>query len=248
MSLWTVETVEFRARELDFSSAGGGKHATTAVIADDTEIVNALDLVDTTEDPIALIVCGHCGTPGCAGGNRVQVRRFGDGILIMPAFDAMAAGDWELAEYGPPSYLSRRGAALFRGRSLAKLERRIPFFADLDRWPPLIGRDAARLIQWDAPARALGTFPDKPRLRSELIAAAATGTVPEAEAALAATLERFATDARPVQPLPGEPVTFYLDQAGFPEWAPLTFDGTTYRLALAVGIGCEAAERSAGAQ
>jgi hypothetical protein len=239
VSLWTIETVEFRPQEFDFSSSGGSKRTTTALIADGTEIINALDLVDTKEDPIAVIACDQCGTPGCGGGNRVQVRRLGDGILIVPAFDAMAAGEWEQTEYGPPYFLTKRGPALFRGRALAKLERHLPFLADPDCWPPLTAREAVLLIQWDAPARALGTFPEKPRLRSEVIAEASSGTVSAAEAALSAAIDRFAADPRPVRTVPGEPLTFYLDQAGFPEWSPLTYDGTTYRLALADGIGWE---------
>jgi hypothetical protein len=239
VSLWTVETVEFRGRELDFTSSGGSKRATTALFADGTEIINALNFIDTKDDPIAFMVCEQCGTPGCSGGNRVQVRGFGDGILIVPAFDAMAAGDWEQTEYGPPYFLTKRGPALFRGRALATLERRLPSLADPDRWPPLTAREAVLLLQWEAPARVLGTFPEKPRLRTELIAETATGTVSDAEAALSAAIDRFLADPRPVRTVPGEPLTFYLDQAGFPEWCPLTYDGTTYRLALADGIGWE---------
>ena len=51
MSLWMVERVEFRRRELDFRSSGQGNHATTSVIADGIEIINALDLFDTEDDP-----------------------------------------------------------------------------------------------------------------------------------------------------------------------------------------------------
>ena len=51
--------------------------------------------------------------------------------------------------------------------------------------------------------------------------------------------EASSGDSRPATLVSGEPVFFYLDQAGFPEWTPLTFDGTQYRLALAAGIGVE---------
>jgi hypothetical protein len=52
MSLWMVERVEFQPRELDFTSSGQGRRRTTAVVADGTEIINALDLFDSEEDPM----------------------------------------------------------------------------------------------------------------------------------------------------------------------------------------------------
>jgi putative acetyltransferase len=237
MSLWIVERVEFQARELDFTSSGLGNHRTTAVIADGTEIINALDLFDSTEDPLQPIVCGDCGHSGCTIGNRVVARRLGDGFLLMPAFEAMARGTIEREEYGPPYFVERHGSAFFRGKTLAELAARIPFFADPERWPALTVREAVLLLQWGAPSGVLGAFPDQPRLCEERIAAASHGAGCEAQAALARALARSAGDARAVMTVPGEPVIFYLDQAGFPEWAPLTFDGTTYRLALAAGLG-----------
>ena len=239
VGLWTVEEVEFRRRELDFTSSEQGKHVTTAVFADDTEIINALDRFDTTEDPLQPIVCEDCGFAGCASGNRIVVRRLGDGILLMPAFDAMAEGEQELTEYAPPYFVSANGCVLFKGNALAALAARIPFFADPSRWPALSAREAVLLLQWGAPHRVLGEFPAKPRLRAEGIAAASHGAGREAHDALGRALERLALDPRPVALMAGEPVTFYLDQAGFPEWTPLAFDGTTYRLALAAGIGIE---------
>jgi hypothetical protein len=238
MSLWTVGRVEFRRRELDFTSSGQGKHMTTAVIADGTEIINALDLVDATEDPIQTIVCEQCGYPGCAGGNRVSLRRFDGGILFMPAFDAMAEGGSDLSEHGPPYFVSKRGSAFFRGAALAALAARIPFFADPQRWPPLTMRESVLLLQWDAPSRILGAFPDKPSLREESLSAASHGTEREAYDALGAAIEASSGDSRRASLVSGEPVFFYLDQ-GFPDWTPLTFDGDEYRLALAAGIGVE---------
>lgn len=239
MSLWTVERVEFRRRELDFTSSEQGKRMTTSVLADGTEIINSLDLFDDEGDPIQTIVCEQCGFSGCERGNRVSVRRLDGGILFMPAFEAMAEGGLDAAEYGPPYFVSKRGSAFLRGAALAALASRVPFFADPQRWPSMTMRESALLLQWDAPTRVLGEFPDKPRLREELLAAASHGTGREAYDALGMAIEAASGDSRPVSLVSGEPVFFYLDQAGFPDWTPLAFDGTKYRLALAAGIGVE---------
>jgi len=239
MSLWMVERVEFQPRELDFTSSGQGRRMTTAVVADGTEIINALDLFDSEEDPMQTIVCDACGFSGCNSGNRVVVRRVDGGILLMPAFQAMAEGEWELTEYEPPYFTIKRGSALFRGGALATLEDRIPFFADPKRWPALTMREAVQLLQWDAPLAALGKFPDKPRLREELISTASHGAGREAYDALERAIDGSLDDTRSAKLVAGETVYFYVDPAGYPEWTPLTFDGAGYRLALSAGVGVE---------
>jgi len=238
MSLWMVERVEFRARELDFTSSGQGRHPTTAVVADGTEIINALDLFDSEEEPMQTIMCDACGFSGCNSGSRVVVRRLDGGILLLPGFDAMGEGTWEMTEYEPPHFIAKRGSALFKGDALAALEDRIPFFADPKRWPALTMREAVRLLQWDAPLATLGKFPDRPRLREELISTASHGAGREAYDALDKAIEASFNDTRPVRLIAGEPVFFYIEP-DYPEWTPLTFDGERYSLALSAGMGVE---------
>jgi hypothetical protein len=187
------------------------------------------------------IVCGQCGISGCEVGSYVSIRRLDGGILFVPAFQATAEGGSDLIEYGPPYFISKRGCALLRGGALAALASRVPFFADPQRWPALTMRESVLLLQWNASSRVLGELPDKPRLREELVAAASHGTGRDAYDALRAAIEASAGDNRPATLVSGEPVFFYLDQAGLPDWTPLTFDGTKYRLALAAGVGVEPA-------
>lgn len=240
--MWIVEKIETRSHEMDFGSSGLGRNTATSLIADGIEIVNALDLLDLTEDadePIQLIVCDHCGTPGCNSGNRVSFRRLEDGVLFIPSFDAMARGSWEADEYGPPSFIHKKGAPFFRGPSLDVLSSHLPIVGDLSRWPILKAREAALLLQWEAPARALGEFPFEPRSRRELILTDTQGTGDEVLQVLDRLLAEAHGNERPVSLIGGETVTFYIDQeqAGYPEWEPLVLVDDTYRLALARGQG-----------
>jgi hypothetical protein len=100
-------------------------------------------------------------------------------------------------------------------------------------------RESVRLLQWDAPSRALGAFPDRPRLREELMAAASHGKGREAYDALEQAIAASLDDVRPVRLVAGESVSFYLDEVRYPAWEPLTFDEGVYRLALAPGVGVE---------
>jgi hypothetical protein len=107
----------------------------------------------------------------------------------MPAFEAMADAGSDMTEYGPPYFVSQRGSAFLRGGALSALASRVPLFADPQRWPALTMRESALLLQWAAPTRVLGEFPDKPRLREEAISAASHGKGREAYDALGAAIE-----------------------------------------------------------
>lgn len=240
--MWIVDQIESREREFDFGSSGLDRHSTAGLFADGVEIVNALDLVDFSADAdgaIQLIVCDYCGTPGCNAGNRVSFRRLDDGLLMIPSFASMARGDWEMTEYGPPHFIAKRGAPLFSDGALHAVLARLPALVGPSSWPPLNSREAALLLQWEAPYRVLGEFPDPPRLHKNMILAAAHGS----ELEILDTFRKLLDDAlaaeQPVSTTRGEPVTFYLDldHAGYPEWEPVALVGGQYRLALAPGVG-----------
>lgn len=239
--MWTVDQIETRERQLDFSSSELGRHRSVRLLADGIEIVNALDFVDIEAgevDGIQLMVCEHCGTPGCQSGGRVSIRRLEDGLIMIPDFAAMARGEWERSEHGPPIFLEERGAPLFRGSALDVLLSKLPALGDRPGWQPLSYREAALLLQWEAPGQVLGGFPEPPRLRQNRIVAVSHGSRMEEEfGALAELLGAALREERPVSVMTGETVTFYLEDAGFPEWAPLVLTGSGYRLALAPGLG-----------
>jgi hypothetical protein len=113
----------------------------------------------------------------------------------------------------------------------------VPAFADLARWNALTAREAALLLQWEAPRRVLDQFPAPPHLHDDLIAASTYGKDREALTVFSTLLTEALRIERPVSLVFGEPVTFYLDEAGYPEWQPMIFADDAYRLAVGPGIG-----------
>jgi hypothetical protein len=227
----SVEDIEIQARELDFSSSGMGRHPTTALVADGTVLVNALDLADLAE-PAQLVVCDHCGTVGCSSGGWAAFRRFGTGLVFIPRFFDMGAGEWETTEYGPPHFMNRRGMPFFSGGALDRLTTAVPFFGDLKRFPVLCGREAVLVMQWEAPEAILGRFPNVPTLHADLVSAVNPGDDAATLSALDALLSITYAAEQPVVVDDGEPVTFYLDRPGFPEWVPLARRGGEFLLSL----------------
>lgn len=243
--MWTVNEIEFRPVELDFTSSGQKRHQSTAVFADGMEFINALDLVDFRDDPVQLSVCGHCGSTGCAPGNWVSPRRLGDGLLLIPAFRAMleesgphhpAGAPGMVFQHEPPYSIESKGIAYLTGSALGQLASLVPQFCELGRWPALSGKEVVWLLQWRAPAKVLGELPESPRVHRELVIAADPGEPEEHLPVLEKLLtEAFAGD-HSVTLTAGNLVTFYLDQPGVVEWTPLAYsDG---RPLLAIGPDC----------
>ena len=227
--MWFVERIEAVPRELNFESAGMKRHATTALLADGECLVNALDLIDLTRTPVQLIVCEACGTPVCASGNYVVIRRLQDGIAIVPDFMSMTRSG---TEHQPPEIMRHRGVPFFAGAVLDHLRTLMPAIAPLDRWPPLSVREAAWLVQWNAPAGVLGAFPRRPVLDRESLLAIEDDD-PDA---CADALDRLLVDAsgrdEALTIVDGAPVTFFFDLRTFTEWRPLVRKGHEVHLSL----------------
>ena len=233
--MWAVAKLEIQSRELDFSSSGMGRHSTTALLGDGVELVNALDLAEFSE-PAQLTVCDHCGTVGCNSGDWAAFRRIGSGLAFIPCFAEMSDGGWESTEYVPPSFMNRKGIPFFSGEALSMLRAFVPYFGTFDRFPLLSGKEAVRIMQWEAPATILGQFPSEPFLNSDLVLAVNPGDDKSTIAVLTdLVLRAFASDDAIVL-TDGDPMTLYLDLPGFPEWTPLSIKGEAHLLTLGAGV------------
>ena len=222
--MWSVEAsdIEGSAVELDFSSSGQGRRAATAVSAAGIRLFNAVELVDVETSATQVEVCECCGSPHCSPGGWVAFRRIGERVVWIPAWDEMEKGKWEMSEYSPPSSLRRRGAPLFRAAAwdrLRALHSRLP---DAHALPEINSRDTARLCQWSAPGRVLGTFPDVPRTRRDLLVAVTNGDL-GAEAECVDRCLRDHYEGNQVmevvpQHISVAPIEFWLDLPGNPSW------------------------------
>jgi hypothetical protein len=133
-------------------------------------------------------------------------------------------------EYAPPRY--RLGTPTFSRALYEALSDRVPGFPPFECLPEIRSRHVVRVLQDNAPARVLGRFPEKPKLdRSKVVA---TGGHLHADvAALERLLETAFEDNVGVQPLPGQPIPFFLSVRSAPHWSPLAIAGDHYRLCVA---------------
>lgn len=241
--MWRIQNLEKGEVTLDFSSAGLGTFRTSALIADDTTIVNATTLVEMEDDGcVQVIVCPSCGTVHCEPGGWVQPRRFGEAVVWLPCFERLADDN---SEYRPPDFFKARGIPFFDNSKAQQLGGLLPVFS-LDAMMPVTLRDVALLTQWVAPWQVLGKPGDTVGVKSELVIATSSGELGSIVGQLEAILGEALSDTSPVRPVPATAgPELYLDGGKrTPTWNPLVVDEIgTFRLSV---DGVTAAARDPG--
>jgi hypothetical protein len=231
--MWRVRQLERWRATLDFSSSGQPSRDVTQLSADGLLFANAVELSDWSERRIQLIVCQDCGIEHCQPGGWLAARRAGTDVVLPPVFADMLEGESGRTEYAPPRYTTDRGVPFFDENTYPSLGRygaEIPVAQDL---PALTGTEFVRCLQWDAPVRVLGSFPDEVALRCDCLLAISEGDLAERVEALQATIHQLlAAEAVAFRPIPPGTTTrtFYLDGRGTPAWPAMAVDaaGTAY--------------------
>jgi hypothetical protein len=245
--MWRVREIEARAVELDFRSSGQGRRAHTSLFADGRRLVNAADLVefDPALDRVQIVVCEDCGFTNCAPGGWVCLRRVDADVLWLPAFAAMSDEPGS-TEYAPPIDMSERVFPVFGEGAYSTLRRYVralPAFPDV---APLHPRDLALVLQHEAPGRVLGTFPETPSLRRDVVVAVDHGDLAEELTAMLEILSRAWSGSCVLRPCESaDAVHFYLDLPGHPVWSPLVRRGDARAVRVADGLNVELADSSA---
>jgi hypothetical protein len=222
--MWSIEAVDIEANavSLDFSSSGQGRRAATAVSAAGIRLFNAIEFVHVEPSATQVEVCECCGTPHCSPGGWVAFRRIGERVVWVPAWDEMEDGRWEMSEYSPPAFLQSRGAPVFSDPAWGRLRDLQSGLPHAHALPQINSREAARLCQWSAPGRVLGTFPDVPCTRRDLLIAVSDGDL-GAEAECVDQCLRDHYEGKQVMELVPQhisvaPIEFWLDLPGTPSW------------------------------
>lgn len=230
--MWHVRELEFRERVLDFTSSGQGCPTVTALYADGVCIANALPLMEFDSDHIQVQICEACGVVHCEPGGWVCLRRLGTLVLWVPCFDRMAKDEHGLTEYAPPRFAL--GLPAFPEGAYQELAARVPGFSAIGGIRGLSSREAVRILQAEAPARLLGTFPSEPALVREELLLTHGDQQEEAVTRLKRLLRHAWTNDLVAVPGPESvPVEFYLDIRGTPEWRPFGTSGNRELLRLA---------------
>ena len=150
--MWEIKDPIIQKASLNFTSSGQGFREVSQLVSDGVVVMNALELMDFDEDLTQVLICDHCGTPGCNSGGRVKFRFSDDFILMIPAFDEMQ-DEWSKTEYSPPHYLNKQGTPFFKAEIYKKLRSQNQVFPSIEKIKALQMREAMRLAAQKLPIK-----------------------------------------------------------------------------------------------
>jgi hypothetical protein len=243
--MWRIDAFESRRVRADFSSSGQASPEVTQLIVDGVVFANALELTDwSAHHRFQVIVCESCGIQQCAPGGWLCPRSAGEYVVFVPAFGAMLEGEREGKDYAPPPYVATKGIPMCSAAAYGSLRDACVGLLGQEQLPRLNGRDLLRALQWEAPMRMLGRFPDVPQVRRDLVLASSDGDAADLVARLVRLLHEVGEmRSATLRPALGNEraVTLYIDGPGTPEWAPIVADSNgRYLLSPVRGLVTEA--------
>lgn len=223
--MWTPKEFKAKPKKMDFSSSGQGTADVTAIYADDETLANAIELMDFESDRVQFHVCDQCGFPGCTSGNWLSIRKIGELVLMLPAFREMDRGAWEASEYDPPYFTRVKGSILMDNQKYRELTGLISKLPNIETIKSASSYEIARLLQWEAPFRVLGDYPEPITFRHELLSTTSFPDDDKVVQELLEVLRHFESDdiAPELTSIVenDEKFLFFLDAPNFVEWLPL---------------------------
>lgn len=220
--MWNVDQIVRVPVEVLSSSPDRKRLAATAVEAEGVRLVNAVELVVFESSATQVEICEGCGVPHCNEGGWIAIRRIGENVVWIPAWNEMEESSWGIPEFRPPAFLTSERVPLFSAAAWDLLRALNAEFPPLHDITPIDSREAARWCQWTAPGLILGEFPSEPRLHRDALLAVADRELPvEAELVDRFLHELFAAPL-PMEPVPAaadlSPIEFWVDLPGTPCW------------------------------
>ena len=252
--MWHIRNLEIRKTTFDFTSSGQGKPEVSQLVYENTVLMNAIEYIDFNEDSyinfgkntdaIQVIICDHCGITQCSSGGWICLRRSGDFVLLIPAFDLIERNEWNETHYAPPSFYDKethkrkKDTPYFDIENYEKLRNEFPKFPKLKEIKHLKMSEAVRLIQFNMPMRFFGTPPEVflSTVKKNLVVGASKDEAFEHLERIEEILKSNYKNDSPAlirEPFKDEEVIYlFLDTSEFIDWQALVKNDENYFLFL----------------
>jgi hypothetical protein len=236
--MWKPKSIIAKKGKLDFSSSGQSIVEVNQIYFDDWMFCNGIDFLEIEGATIQFIVCSHCGYARCESGNYLTLRSCGDYVLLIPSFEEMGDDDLELNEFSAPYEVRKNGAIYLTKDQYSELRRIVPALAEYASLQPLMKKEVALLVQWEAPYNTLGDFPADIAFNEELYLTTESPLEERVVDKLTSLLHEFIASKEPVACTRSNEVnsSIFLDVNEFIQWNPITELNGKFTLRLEPGF------------
>jgi len=234
--MWIPKEFKTKPKKMDFSSLGQSTVDVTALYADGENLMNAIELMEFDCDPIQFQICDHCGYPGCSSGDWLSIRKIGESVIILPAFTVMDDGEWESSEYDPPYFTRIIGSILLKNGKYEEFRNLVKGIPALSEVKKISSYEISRLLQWEAPFRMFGDYPNPITIKSDLLCTTSLQSDEMAVDALVSLMNHFQSSKLDIDLIPisveDEKISFFLEGTDFIEWVPMVKRNNGFGLIL----------------
>jgi hypothetical protein len=107
--MWLIPSLQRVSRTSGVASSEQAALPYDALLAEGVELAHMLGSIDWKEEPVQVDLCEACGSPGCASGGYVAIRRLGPFVVFAPSLRAYHSRDEEeQSRYLLPSRVIRK--------------------------------------------------------------------------------------------------------------------------------------------
>ncbi len=215
--MWQLTSLTKQRTEFNFSEDRKSVTTVSQLYDHDTQLINAVELIDWVGEDFQFILCEICGNEGCAFGGWVTLKRAGEVALIMPAFEVIEKY-YCTEQYWPPHYLLERGVIFIEQESYNNTLCNLLPLPGFDSIASLSSWETAKLFQFEAPNRILGNFENSPELHQDILIASSEGNLMKQTTCLTNLVEKLLSKEQSVQlrksTKSDQVIIFYLDIPG----------------------------------
>ncbi|MFZ1814521.1 MAG: hypothetical protein WBO55_08885 [Rhizobiaceae bacterium] len=213
----TLADFHTKLRNMDLSEVGLGTPAVTAFVSNGIIVCNALENVEYHEDGFQLIICEHCGIPGCERGSLVGLKKLDDQRAILLPSVKLVRSDSH--EYFPPRFMFVDGFPVLSKADYCRVKQLNENLPDWNEIAPITACDCLAMHQMTAPGSILGKLGEKALIDRNSFLAVTEGDLDTEIGALEQLIEEIEAGKQDGFSLQVDRVLeFHLDLEGFPTW------------------------------
>jgi hypothetical protein len=164
--MWTSDKIKTSKRMVDLLHMESRREKRTCIFIDEEFFFKLAEEI-MVEKPLSFqaLIC-ECGFINCSPGSWVSLRRSGDFVFLMPAFDLLSQKK-DLFNYSPPEWMERRGVYWTTIEKFERIKNKVPALKKLKTIRRLTASELVSLFLFENPVGFFQACADCSKNRSK---------------------------------------------------------------------------------